>query len=229
MIPRKKRCWCWRKDLAEFRGLSASERAGFLLLLEWFENFRLRHRMPAVGRPAAEQFWRGEVLREGVIREDWQLAQWSEAIRWYLAWLEACVEEGADHRSLAERVRGAVHAAGSRRGLARRTKQCYGAWAARFANFAKTEQRVMEVATATTFLQSVVADEECAYSTQKQALNALAFFFKQVCGVGEPVFGVKLRRTGTRVPVVLSQGEVKRLLDGLGSRESRYVLLEANL
>jgi hypothetical protein len=31
---RKKRC-CWRKDLAEFRGLTDLERTGFLLVLEW--------------------------------------------------------------------------------------------------------------------------------------------------------------------------------------------------
>jgi hypothetical protein len=30
--------WCWRKDLREFRGLSDSDRTGFLLVLEWFEN-----------------------------------------------------------------------------------------------------------------------------------------------------------------------------------------------
>lgn len=30
--------WCWRKDLAEFRGLTDRERAGFLLVLEWFER-----------------------------------------------------------------------------------------------------------------------------------------------------------------------------------------------
>jgi hypothetical protein len=28
--------WCWRKDLAGFRGLSDRERAGFLVVLEWF-------------------------------------------------------------------------------------------------------------------------------------------------------------------------------------------------
>ncbi|MEN8694595.1 MAG: tyrosine-type recombinase/integrase [Akkermansiaceae bacterium] len=28
-------------------------------------------------------------------------------------------------------------------------------------------------------MESIVTDEECAYSTQKQALNALAFFFKR--------------------------------------------------
>ena len=46
--------WCWRKDLAEFRGLTDRERAGFLLVLEWFENFRLRHELPA-GREAARR------------------------------------------------------------------------------------------------------------------------------------------------------------------------------
>jgi hypothetical protein len=36
-MTRKTR-WCWRKDLAEFRGLTERERAGFLLVLEWFES-----------------------------------------------------------------------------------------------------------------------------------------------------------------------------------------------
>ena len=73
----------------------------------------------------------------------------------------------------------------------------------------------MRVETATRFLTSVVEDEDCAYSTQKQALNALAFFFKRVCGVEDPVFAVKLRKTGTRVPVVLSKGETQRLIEEL--------------
>ncbi|MCF7674775.1 MAG: integron integrase [Akkermansiaceae bacterium] len=219
----RKTRWCWRKDLAGFRGLSDRERAGFLLVLEWFENFRLRHELEA-DRDAAKAFWRSEVLREGCTREPWQLEQWSDAIQWYLNWLGACAEAGADHRSLGERVRAAVYSAGSRRGLARRTKQCYGAWAARYAGFADTERAVMQVETATRFLTSVVEDEDCAYSTQKQALNALAFFFKQVCGVEDPVFGVKLRKTGTRVPVVLSKGETQRVFEQLESSDGRYAL-----
>ncbi|MBB5354005.1 hypothetical protein HNR46_004277, partial [Haloferula luteola] len=75
--------WCWRKDLSKFRGLSDRDRPGFLVALEWFENFRLRHQMPA-GRAAARAFWRLEVLREEVTRENWQLEQWESAIQWYL-------------------------------------------------------------------------------------------------------------------------------------------------
>lgn len=73
----------------------------------------------------------------------------------------------------------------------------------------------MREETATRFLASVVDDEDCAYTTQKQALNAVAFFFKHVCGKEDPIFNVRLRKTGARVPVVLSQGETKRLLDAL--------------
>ncbi len=217
--------WCWRKDLSEFRGLSDRERAGFLVLLEWFENFRLRHELPA-GREAAKVFWKSEVIREDREREKWQLEQWADAIQWYLNWLSACSETGADHRSLAERVRAAVDSSGARRGLLKRTKQCYGAWAARYARFAGTEHEVMQVATATRFLTSVVEDEDCAYSTQKQALNALAHFFKHVLGVEKPVFGVKLRDTGTRVPVVLSKPETHRLFEKLREQDQRGALYE---
>jgi integrase len=73
-------------------------------------------------------------------------------------------------------------------------------------------------------LTSVVEDEDCAYSTQKQALNALAFFFKHVLGVVEPVFGVRLKKTGTRVPVVLSPPETRRVFEAMDGGDSRYGL-----
>lgn len=217
--------WCWRKDLSLFRGLTDAERSGFLLLLEWFENFRLRHEL-AAGREAAAHFWQSEVKREGHPREPWQIKQWGEAIRWYLGWLEACTEAGGDHRSLVERLRAAVYSAGSRLGHSRNTKQCYGAWAGRYARFAGDEKEVLKVATASRFLASLVNDEDCAYSTQKQALNALAFFFKNVCGVENPVFAVKLKKTETRIPVVLAKEETAALFEKIESAEhgGRYAL-----
>ena len=43
----------------------------------------------------------------------------------------------------------------------------------------------------------------------------MALFFKHVLGVENPVFGVRLKKTSARVPVVLSQNETQRLLDKL--------------
>lgn len=214
---------CWRSDLAEFRGLNDRERAGFLICLEWFENFRLRYCLPA-GRDAAKAFWADQVKREGIEREAWQLEQWGEAIRWYLEWLKACDLAGKDHRSLIERARAAAVSTGARRGLAPRTVECYSAWIGRFAKFAGSAEKMMEVQTGTGFLQSIVAQEDCAYSTQRQALNALAFHFKHVCGVENPVFNVKLRKTSQRVPVVLSKKETGVLLNEMKATEERYAL-----
>src|SRR6056297_364731 len=154
--------WCWRRDLREYRGLSDLDRTGFLLLLEWFENFRLRHGLEA-GREAARIFWKNDVRREDRPREPWQLEQWESAITWYLGWLDACAEAKGDHRSVPERLRAAVRSAGARRGLAPRTIRTYAMWVARFGNFAKDEKAVMKVETATRFLTSVVDDEDCAY------------------------------------------------------------------
>jgi len=206
--------WCWRNDLAGFRGLTDQERSGFLLLLEWFENFRLRHDLPA-SRQSAATFWKSEVIRPDRQREDWQLNQWTDAIQWYLSWLDACAQAGADHRSLPERVRNAVKSACARRGLAHRTKLCYSAWVARYATFAQDPKEILKIETATRFLTAVVHDEDCAYSTQKQALNALAFFFKHVLNLEDPVFGVKLKQTSARVPVVLSGEEAKQIFNHL--------------
>ena len=69
MKTKPTRC-CWRKDLAGFRGLTEKEKSGYLLVLEWFENFRLRYELPA-GREAATRFWREEVRKEGRPREPW--------------------------------------------------------------------------------------------------------------------------------------------------------------
>ena len=57
-----------------------------------------------------------------------------------------------------------------------------------------------------------------------QALNALAFFFKYVLNVAEPVFGVRLKKTEARMPVVLSQEEAQRVFSKLDEADHRSYL-----
>ncbi|MDB4796510.1 phage integrase N-terminal SAM-like domain-containing protein, partial [Akkermansiaceae bacterium] len=173
---------CWRKDLEASRSVGSFHKCGFTMVLEWFEKFRLRMELEA-GREAAKMFWREEVLGKEFTREDWQLEQWGEAMHWYLEWLGNCVAQGADHRSLAERMRTYSDAVGARRGLARRTRQTYGSWIARYAVFAKEDHLAIKPETARNYLTEIVVKEKKAFATQKQALNALVFFFKDVCGM----------------------------------------------
>lgn len=190
------------------------------MLLAWLENFRLRRGLPA-GREAAVIFWRHQVLNKEKTRLAWQLDQWAEAIAWYLNWLNACYVNEADHRSLAERMRQASDSVGMRRGLARRTRQSYGCWIARYANFAKTAQSAIKPETGTAFLGWIVEEKQCSFATQKIALNALVFFFKDICNMREVKFDVRLRKTHRRMPTVLSQPEIPRLFQEL---EPHYLL-----
>ncbi len=218
-ITKRIRC-CWRKDLNASRDLTPSQKHGFTMLLSWYENFRIRSGLKA-GRHSAVVFWKKQVLSEDTERQSWQLNQWAEAISWYLRWLEACKLRNADHRSLPERMRQAAESVAVRRGLSRRTRQCYACWIARYGAFAETARNAMRQDCATHFLGWLVEEKHCSFSTQKQALNALVFFFKDVCEVDEVHFNVRLRKTHRQIPTVLSQEEITGLLDAL---EQRYHL-----
>jgi hypothetical protein len=110
----------WRADLAASRDLNPREKQGFEILCSWFENWRLRSGQ-APGVEAARAFWKAQVLTKP--REQWQLDQWTEAMRWYLGWLDACRRNGGSGKSLPERLRTAVYSAGARRGLALKTRE----------------------------------------------------------------------------------------------------------
>ena len=47
------------------------------------------------------------------------------------------------------------------------------------------------------------------------ALNALVFFYRDVCGCEEVDLQVRFRKTEKRIPVVLSTSEVLALIDRL--------------
>ncbi|BCX48521.1 hypothetical protein HAHE_24290 [Haloferula helveola] len=214
-----KRFFDWRKDLSASRDVDPRERAGFQLLLEWFEKWRIGRDLPP-GRAAARRFWREQVQLKP--REAWQLQQWAHAIKWHLRWLQACEQAGGTATTLEERVRLAVNSAASRRGLAYRTRQSYSGWAGRYARWAGSAKETLKPLKARDFLSWLVTERKVSFSTQKQALNALAFFFKDVCGHEEVDLKVVLRKTPPRIPVVLDRSEVAALFSHL---EERYQLL----
>nr|WP_226895733.1 phage integrase N-terminal SAM-like domain-containing protein [Luteolibacter marinus] len=191
------------------------QKPGFAMLLGWLEKFVASHSLQP-GREACQRFWREQVQTKA--RERWQLEQWGEAVRWYLRWLEHREASGGETRSLEGRVRDAVERAGTRRGLAPRTRECYGRWAASYARWAGSAREMMAPERAAEFLAWKVMEEEVSYATQKLGLNALVFFFKAVCGLDEVHIPVKMRKTSRRVPVVLDVAEVMQVLDRIDRR-----------
>ena len=209
---------CWREDLTRSRDLNQREVVGYGFFIGWYEGWRIGKGLEA-GRDSARRFWREVVISKE--REIWQKEQWAESMRWFLKWLEHCVETGRQYETLAERVRKAIFTVGARRGLSRNTLKTYASWAARYSSAMADEKAIMDQTNAREWLTSLVTETQVSYATQKQALNALVFFYKDVCGQEHVELGVTMRKRSRHIPVVLSKKEVFQLIEKL---EPKYRL-----
>jgi integron integrase len=98
-----------------------------------------------------------------------------------------------------------------------RTEQTYRGWLWRFARF--LGERPLETAGGAevrAFLSQLAVAERVGVATQKQALNALVFYYREVAAKELGDFSDFARaRKRTRVPVVLNREECERLFDAL--------------
>lgn len=99
-----------------------------------------------------------------------------------------------------------------------RTEQIYCQWIVRFIKFYKSERhpREMGATEVQAFLSHLASDRDVAASTQKQALNALVFLYRHV--LDQPLIqGMepKKAKKGQRLPTVMTESEVARLLENM--------------
>jgi integron integrase len=103
------------------------------------------------------------------------------------------------------------------RHYSRRTEQAYCLWVRRFIRFHGVRHPAeMAAPEINAFLTHLAIDEQVSASTQTQALSALLFLYRHVLGREVGQIGDLVRaRTPRRLPVVLTQEEVKAVLDAL--------------
>jgi integrase len=95
-----------------------------------------------------------------------------------------------------------------------RAEDAYLHWIRRFIIFhGKRHPRQMGGPEVEAFLSHLATDAQVAPSTQNQALSALLFLYREVLAVELPwLDGVVRAKRAERVPVVITQGEVRALL-----------------
>jgi len=109
-----------------------------------------------------------------------------------------------------------------------RTEDAYRSWTERFLAFiGHRDPRTAGAADVVSFLETLAVQGNVAASTQNQALNALMFFYDQALEqpLGDLGSFIRAKRPH-RLPVVLTRGEVLRLLDQL---EGTYRLMASLL
>ena len=98
--------------------------------------------------------------------------------------------------------------------LALRSEEAYWGWVVRLVRFfqGRIHPKDLSGVQLAEFLTHLAAVEQVAASTQNQALNALMFLYREVLHQAQPVAEFERVRRPARLPEVLSQEEVKRLL-----------------
>ena len=103
------------------------------------------------------------------------------------------------------------------KGVSWRTEQTYRGWAWRLARFlGKRPMSVADGAAVRAFLTKLAVEERVGAATQKQALNALVFYLREVGGKEPGDFSdFERARRRVRVPVVLNRAECERLFEAM--------------
>jgi integron integrase len=108
-----------------------------------------------------------------------------------------------------------VHAAIRTLHYSRRTERAYAYWIRRFiTRHEPRDPALMGADEIRGFLSYLAVSEGVSASTQNQALCALVFLYSRVLGVKlEPMGEIERAKAPRRLPVVLSRGEVRAILD----------------
>lgn len=98
----------------------------------------------------------------------------------------------------------------------RRTVKAYEQWLRRFLRFHRLRHpREMGSAEVNVFLSHLAVHEQVSASTQNQALSALLFLYRDLLERELEIEGVVRARTRQRLPVVLSEAEVRAVRERL--------------
>lgn len=110
----------------------------------------------------------------------------------------------------------ALIAAMRKKHLLWRSEQTYRMWAKRYVDFIAPKQPhgagAVEIGA---FLEDLAVRQRCSPSTQKQALNALVFFYKEGLRTEPGEIEFERARPQVRVPIILSRPEVRRVFGQL--------------
>lgn len=104
-----------------------------------------------------------------------------------------------------------------------RTERTYCQWIVRYIHFygGKTHPQLLGPADIERYLSALAAEQQVSASTQRQALNALTFLYRDVLGM--PLDGTiapaKIKRQ-PRPPTVLTQPEVNHLLEMMSGKHA---------
>ena len=196
----------WVKiHLDHSKALNSTQREAWWITLKWYFGYCSKKNLKdPYDRENGKVFWKDTVSTKK--STDRQRKQWGDALRCFFNDLVA-------HDYVGTEMRKAIR----QRHLAYTTEKAYIAWLRRFQAFLHPKDAMdANAEEVVRFLSYLAEESEIAATGQNQCFNALLYFFRYVLKQENVDFrGATRAKKRIRVPVVLSQPEVARVLDYL--------------
>jgi integron integrase len=215
----------WKEVLARAEFPDRQKRS-FEITIGWYLSF-CRSGRGEVTVQSARDFvaWAVEEKKPAL----WQVEQWKEAIRWFFRESKAAAEAGSGRVPAEEEVwlppeqaqwpkwKQAFLTIMRRRKYSYRTEQSYQGWIENFArHYERDDLEALGEKEIGAFLDSLALNQRLSASSQKQALNALVFLYREVFERELGDFSDYRRaKVRTHLPVWLTKDELGRLLGEL--------------
>jgi integron integrase len=179
----------------------------------WVKAYRtLKHRYMEPSAEKAKLKFIEQLRKDG--REDWQIEQAEDAVRIYLEFRKRSASSDntvSIPADILERVREGLRL----KHYAYRTEKSYVHWVERYLKYlgsidadASSSERVRN------YLTYLAIDRKVSASTQNQAFSALLFLHRDILGMElEGLRDTVRAKRGRKLPVVLSQAEVMKVLE----------------
>jgi len=221
--------------------MEASLRASYVITLRWYLSFCARRHVPA-SFDSARAFMSMAIAAKPNL-DEWIYERWREAIRWFFRngeqvdhrdepelepddymTLPAVVETVDEPQVKCMRLKRAEPAwrmqfltVLRRRQMSYRTETTYSGWIQQFERFVgRNDLESLGVDAINHFMDHLARDRRVAAATQRQALNALVFLYREVFQKDLGDFGEYKKAYGQkRVPIVLSKEELTEIFSAL--------------
>ncbi len=216
--------WAWEDGLLKIQDVEQRKWVG--IVVRWYLDFCKREGAKVGTRSAADFL---EWLQREKAPSTWAMRQWHNYVIWFMNGGKMPVQKPS-YNNRRTRIRPVPESRAPigtirdgwenqlvrsirKENLLLRTEQTYRGWLKRYLRWlGDRDVREDPERQITGFLEHLAVSELVAYNTQRQALNALMFFYKTTLEMelGQLKFQRASKRK--RLPVVLSVEEIRRLL-----------------
>ena len=230
----------WAEVIGQDAELSENDKTYFPITIRWYLSFLKQHNQLAT-IDSARAFI--DFAAREKTPKPWVRKKWETAINWFFRngrkvkkHLRVPVEFPESNRSWGalplelstlppweQRTIALIR----RRNMSYQTEKSYMGWLKRFEAHFRSDMTMIKDEAIIAFLNHLAVESNVSASTQRQALNALVFFVREVEGhnIGDISEFVRAH-TRKRLPTVLTQSEIKQLFASMKGQYATMAKLQ---